>query len=156
MIDTLEVRVSIERYFHMHVMVFGCGRLGAALASDLERKGHRITVLDNQSEAFNRLDPSFHGRKVQGDGLDVDVLRAAGMSDVDAFVACTSGDNRNLTASQIAHTVFEVPRVIARVSDPLRGQIFAELGMQTVSPTVLGAKMIYDALQGKGDLVDCS
>lgn len=139
----------------MNVMILGCGRMGAQLAVALERKGHRIIVLDLQSESFSRLGPDFAGRKVQGDGLDVDVLSAAGIDGVEAFVACTSGDNRNLTASQIAQRVFNVPRVVARVSDPLRGEIFADHEMQTVSSTVLGADMIYNALSGTGDLVDC-
>lgn len=140
----------------MHVMILGCGRMGAALALDLERKGHRLTVVDVQKAAFARLGPSFSGRKAQADGLDVDALRAIGLHDVDAFVACTSGDNRNLTASQIAHQVFRVPRVVSRVSDPLRGEIFAQLGILTVSPTVLGATMIFNALLGTGNLVDCT
>jgi trk system potassium uptake protein TrkA len=140
----------------MHVMILGCGRMGAALARDLDRKGHRVTVIDAQNDAFARLGPDFTGRKAQGDGIDVDDLRRIGLDDVDAFVACTSGDNRNLTASQIAYQVFQVPRVVSRVSDPLRGEIFAELGIRTVSPTVLGADMIFHALLDNGSLVDCN
>ena len=139
----------------MRVMVFGCGRLGATLATDLASKGHDVTVLDYQSTAFGRLGPEFPGRTVQGDGLDVDVLQEAGAEGMDAFIATTSGDNRNLTASQFAHEVFHVPRVVARISDPLRGEIFKGRGLHTVSPTVLGADMLYRSLLGKGELVDC-
>jgi trk system potassium uptake protein TrkA len=140
----------------MRVMILGCGRLGAALALDLDRKGHQITVLDVSGDAFTRLPSSFTGTKVQGDGLDVDVLREAGVADQDAFVATTQGDNRNLMASQIALRVFGVPVVVSRVSDPLRGQIFSALGIQPVSPTLLGADMIYNALLGTATLRDCS
>lgn len=139
----------------MKIMVLGCGRLGATLATDLANKGHDVTVLDYQGTAFSRLGPEFPGRTVQGDGLDVDVLQEAGAEGMDAFIATTSGDNRNLTASQFAHEVFHVPHVVARISDPLRGEIFKERGLCTVSPTVLGASMIYNALVGTGELVDC-
>jgi trk system potassium uptake protein TrkA len=102
-----------------------------------------------------RLGPDFGGRTVQGDGLDLDALREAGVETADGFVACTSGDNRNLTASQFARDVFHVPRIVSRVSDPLRGEIYKELGVPTVSPTVLGADLIHDALLGKVSTVDC-
>lgn len=140
----------------MRVMILGSGQLGAALAVDMERKGHQVIVLDLKDDAFLRLGPDFQGKKVQGDGMDVDVLRAAGLGEVDAFVATTSGDNRNLTASQIAMRLFGTPKVVCRVSDPLRGRIFSALGITTVSPTLLGADMIYNSLLGTGSLLDCN
>ena len=139
----------------MRVLILGCGRMGASLAVDLAQKGHEVSVLDRRNDSFSRLGPAFSGRRIRGDGLDVAVLEAAGITEMDAFIACTSGDNRNLTASQIARTVFGVPKVVARVSDPLRGEIFATQHLETVCPTVLGADMIYNALLNKGDLVDC-
>ncbi len=121
--------------------------MGAQLAMDLDAKGHRVTVLDRLSESFARLGPGFHGRTVHGDGLDLDILKLdAGLAESDVFVACTSGDNRNLTASQYAREIFGVPKVIPRVNDPLRGEIYAEMGLQTISPTVLGAQLIFDSL----------
>lgn len=125
------------------------------MAVDLARKGHEVSVLDRRSESFSRLGAEFTGKRIRGDGLDIAVLEAAGIREMDAFIACTSGDNRNLTASQIARTMFGVPKVVARVSDPLRGKIFAGQHLETVCPTVLGADMIYNALLNKGDLVDC-
>lgn len=139
----------------MIVFILGCGRMGAQLAKDLDGKGHQITVLDRDNEAFVRLGPRFGGRTVQGDGLDLDVLLDAGLADSDVFIACTSGDNRNLTASQYAREIFGVPKVISRVSDPLRGEIYAEMGLQTISPTVLGAQLIFDTLTGQVPTVDC-
>lgn len=139
----------------MNIFILGCGRMGAQLAKDLAAKQHNITVLDYKQDAFARLGPDFPGQKVYGDGLDIDVLREAGVQAADAFIACTSGDNRNLTASQFAREVFGVPKVISRVSDPLRGKIYAELGLQTVSPTILGSDLIYNALIGRIASVDC-
>jgi trk system potassium uptake protein TrkA len=129
--------------------------MGAQLAKNLDSKGHSVTVLDTANEAFARLGPRFTGRTVHGDGLETDVLQEAGVGDSDVFIACTSGDNRNLTASQYARELFGVPRVISRVSDPLRGEIYAEMGLQTISPTVLGSQLIYDALLGRVPTVDC-
>jgi trk system potassium uptake protein TrkA len=139
----------------MIVFILGCGRMGAQLAKDLDAKGHKVTVLDRASESFARLGTGYHGRTVHGDGLDLDVLLDAGLAEADVFVACTSGDNRNLTASQYAREIFAVPKVISRVNDPLRGEIYAEMGLQTISPTVLGAQLIYDALTGQIPTVDC-
>jgi trk system potassium uptake protein TrkA len=129
--------------------------MGAQLAKDLVGKGHEVTIMDAVNEAFARLGTEFTGRTVQGDGLDIDMLRDARVSDAEVFIACTSGDNRNLTASQFAREVFGVPRVISRVSDPLRGEIYAEMGLKTISPTVLGAQLLYDGLVGSSSSVDC-
>ena len=139
----------------MIIFILGCGRLGAQLARDLDQRGHQVIVLDLSKDAFARLGSEFKGQTRHGDGLDVDVLLDAGVSDADVFVACTSGDNRNLTASQYAREIFGVAKVISRVSDPLRGEIYAEMGLQTVSPTVLGAQLIFDALVGKIPTADC-
>jgi trk system potassium uptake protein TrkA len=139
----------------MFVFILGCGWLGAQLAKDLDAKGHTVTVLDRVNDSFVRLGPGFKGRTVHGDGLDLDVLLDAGLADADVFVACTRGDNRNLTASQYAREIFGVPKVISRVSDPLRGEIYSEMGLQTVSPTVYGAQLLFDALTGQTPTVDC-
>jgi trk system potassium uptake protein TrkA len=129
--------------------------MGAQLAKNLDAKGHSVTVLDLQNEAFSRLGANFGGTTTTGDGLDIDTLTEVGVGAADVFIACTSGDNRNLTASQYAKEIFGVHRVISRVSDPLRGEIYAEMGLQTISPTVLGSQLIYDALTGQVPTVDC-
>src|SRR5579862_5710463 len=137
----------------MRIFILGCGRLGAALARSLDQRGHEVTVLDAKTDAFSRLGQDFGGRTVQGDGLDLDVLEKAGLEGSDVFVACTSGDNRNLTASQFAKVRFGVQKVISRVSDPLRGQIYEEMGVKTISPTVVGADILYSALmEGPGSI----
>jgi trk system potassium uptake protein TrkA len=135
----------------VRIFILGCGRLGAALAQSLDQKGHDVTVLDIRTDAFARLGQDFGGRTVQGDGLEIDVLEKAGLPGCDVFVACTSGDNRNLTASQFAMVQFGVPKVISKVSDPLRGQIYEEMGVHTISPTVVGADILYNALMDVPD-----
>jgi trk system potassium uptake protein len=130
----------------MYVLIMGCGRVGARLANMLADANHEVTILDVNSKAFWRLGPDFKGTTLIGNGIDVDVLRRAGIERSDAFVACTQGDNRNIMASQIARHIFKVPKVVTRVYDPIRQDTFAELGLDTISPTVLGAAAFMDAI----------
>ena len=130
----------------MFVIIMGCGRVGARVASQLSSAGHEVTVLDLTSRAFRRLDPDFHGTTVVGNGIDVDVLRRAGIERADAFAAVTQGDNRNVMASQIARHIFGVEKVVTRIYDPLRQETFEMLGIQAISPTVIGADHFLEIL----------
>jgi trk system potassium uptake protein len=130
----------------MNVIIVGCGRVGALLATNLAAKGHAVTVIDPNAESFNRLPPEFNGRTVLGSGIDMDVQARAGVEHADALVACTPGDNRNIAASQIAREIFHVPKVVARINDPLRAEVFHDLGLQTVCPTLLGTELVREAL----------
>jgi len=130
----------------MNVIIVGCGRVGALLATNLAAKGHAVTVIDPNAESFNRLPPEFNGRTVLGSGIDMDVQARAGVEHADALVACTPGDNRNIAASQIAREIFPVPKVVARINDPLRAEVFHDLGLQTVCPTLLGTELVREAL----------
>lgn len=134
----------------MKVIVLGCGRLGAHLARRLDREGNEVTVIDRNAESFSRLGSEFRGRMVFGTGIDEDLLRRAGIEDTDAFVAVTNGDNTNAMASEIAKLVFKVPRVIARLYDPVREDTFQTLGlMETVCPTIIGSDKIHELVTGK-------
>jgi len=132
----------------MNVVILGCGRVGGLLARQLAQKGHRVSVIDRNNSAFRRLQGVGGLQLVEGTGIDTDVLREAGITQADAFVACTSGDNTNITAAQVVREMFKVPRVIARINDPIRESIFHELGLETVSPTTRGASMVRDILLG--------
>jgi len=120
--------------------------VGALLATNLAAKGHDVTVIDPNADSFNRLPPEFNGRTVLGSGTDMDVQVRAGVERADAVVACTPGDNRNIAASQIARETFRVPKVVARINDPLRAEVFHDLGLQTVCPTLLGVELVRAAL----------
>lgn len=126
----------------------GCGRVGSELATTLDREGHNVTVLDVNAYQFTRFLPeSFRGRKITGNGIDQDVLRRAGIEGADAFVAVTAGDNRNVMACQIAKHIFGVPRVVSRIYDPIREQMYHNLGLRTISPTKVGARLLMEALE---------
>lgn len=130
----------------MRVVIMGCGRVGSTIAARLEREGSTVTVVDTDPYSFRRLPSDFKGETLVGSGYDDHVLEAAGIRQADAFLALTQGDNRNLLAAQMAKHLFEVRVVVARVYDPFRGEMFANLGLRTFSPTNIGADMAYEAL----------
>ncbi|MQC17608.1 MAG: TrkA family potassium uptake protein [Chloroflexi bacterium] len=134
----------------MRVVIMGCGRVGAGLAQQLQREGHHVTVLDTDGFAFRRLLPKFEGRRLQGSGTDDRVLVEAGIERADVFVAVASGDNRNILAAQKAKEVYGVKRVVTRVKDPLRAELFARLGLQTFSPTKVGIELAHEAMLADG------
>lgn len=134
----------------MKVVIMGCGRVGSQLAATLDREGHDVTTVDVNEYQFTRFLPeSFGGRKITGNGIDQDVLRRAGIEEADAFVAVTAGDNRNVMASQIAKHIFGVPRVVCRIYDPIREQMYHNLGLRTIAPTKVGARLIREALEAE-------
>jgi len=136
----------------MRVVIMGCGRVGAGLAEQLHREGHEVTVLDTDGFAFRRLLPNFEGRRLQGSGTDDRMLVEAGIEQADVFVAVASGDNRNILAAQKAREIYGVKRVVTRVKDPLRAELFSRLGLQTFSPTKVGIELAHDAMLADGTL----
>ena len=130
----------------MRYLIVGCGRVGSALAKLLDADGHEVIVVDESPTAFKRLGQKFKGHVVVGTGIDYDVLKRAGANTADGFVAVTDGDNRNIMAALIAQRMFKIKRIVARIYDPLRGQMYRDLGIQTVVPTTVGAKLIRDTL----------
>jgi trk system potassium uptake protein TrkA len=132
----------------MNVVIMGCGRVGAQLAAMLEEDGHKVTMLDTEPYSFRRLPANFQGEALVGDGTDEDDLRRAGIEEADAFITVTQGDNRNVMAAQIAKHVFDVPKVVCRIYDPLREELYNTLGLETISPTTVGAKLLHDVIVG--------
>lgn len=133
----------------MNVIIMGCGRVGSRVAGMLDAAGHHVTVLDTNVTAFRRLPESFRGRREIGNGMDGPALEKIGIREADAFMAITQGDNRNYFASQMAREVYHVKRVLCRIYDPVREQIFHELGLETFSPTSTGAQIMFDMLLGQ-------
>jgi trk system potassium uptake protein TrkA len=130
----------------MKYLIVGCGRVGATLAKLLSAEAHDVTVVDENPAAFKRLGNHFSGRVEVGTGIDYDVLLRAGAATADGFVAVTDGDNRNVMAALIAQRMFGVKKIVARIYDPPRGQLYRELGIETVCPTTIGAKIVRDKL----------
>jgi len=117
----------------VHVVIMGCGRVGATLAQALEARGHSVAIIDRNPEAFRRLGRDFEGRTVTGMGFDRQVLIEAGIEHADAFAAVSSGDNSNIISARVARETFGVPTVVARIYDPNRAAVYERLGIPTVA-----------------------
>jgi trk system potassium uptake protein TrkA len=129
------------------IVIMGCGRVGGKLAAMFDAAGHKVTVLDLDAYSFRRLPPTFSGTALIGNGTDEEMLRKAGIEGADAFIALTQGDNRNVMAAQIAKHVFKVHRVICRIYDPLRKDIYEQLGLESISPTEVFADILFNRLE---------
>lgn len=130
----------------MNIIIMGCGRVGEQLARLMIDEGHQVAVIDQDANALARLGPDFKGRTVRGIGFDRDVLIKAGIQEADAFAATSSSDNANIVATRIARNVFGVPRVVTRLYDPRRAEIYKRLGLMTISSTTWGAERIRQLL----------
>ena len=125
----------------------GCGRVGAYLAGLLDSDGHSVTILDREAYSFRKLPPTFKGTALVGNGLDQETLKRAAIEKADVFVAVTQGDNRNVMASQIAKHIFNVPKVVCRIYDPLRHEMYSTLGLETLGPTTIFAQMLREKVE---------
>ena len=130
------------------VVIMGCGRTGSWLANLLDAAGHSVTVMDVETYSFRRLSPDFKGKAIVGNGIEQEALKKAGIEEAEIFIAVTQGDNRNIMAAQIAKHIFNVPRVICRIYDPLRQEIFQTLGLETLSPTTIFADILKKRVEG--------
>ncbi len=126
----------------VRAVIVGCGRVGAGLAERLARAGHDVTVVDIDTDAFNRLEPDFPGQAIRADGTDEDVLRRVGTENAEWFFALTEGDNRNAFAAQLAEETFGVQNVVAKINDPVRAEAYTMLGLSTICRT----RLLVDAL----------
>lgn len=143
----------------MRVVIMGCGRVGAALAVDVEHEGNEVIIVDIDPTAFRFLPDGFKGITHIGNGTDLDVLRRVGIERADIFVSATRGDNRNVMAAQIAKYIFGVKVVACRVFDPLREEMYRNMGLRTINPTRVQArrlKRIIDAVsdEAANDVVE--
>ena len=133
----------------MRVIIVGCGRVGARVATELDQRGEHVTVIDTNPRAFTRLPQSFSGETVRGNGTDEDIMRTAGAEQADVLMTLTEGDNRNALSAQLGKHRFGVPRVIAKINDPLRGEAYRALGLETICRTIiLGDALVTAAVEG--------
>jgi trk system potassium uptake protein TrkA len=130
----------------MKIIIMGCGRVGSQVSHLLSRLGHEITVIDHDANELAKFGPDFRGILIHGLGFDRKVLLEAGIEHVEAFVAASSSDNANIVAARIARNIFHVPRVVARLYDPQRAEVYQRLGLTTVSPTSWGAERIVEVV----------
>jgi trk system potassium uptake protein TrkA len=130
----------------VYIVIAGCGRVGSRLASELLSEGHEVCVIDQSPEALSLLGDDFAGQFVIGQAIDWETLHAARVSDADAYVASTDGDNTNIVSAQIVREHFGVRCCVARVYDPLRAQLFRKTGILTICPTKDAQDLLHDAV----------
>ncbi|MGB3184426.1 MAG: TrkA family potassium uptake protein [Ornithinimicrobium sp.] len=138
----------------MHFVIMGCGRVGATLATSLENRGHEVAIIDRDETAFRRLSKEFSGHRIKGIGFDRDVMRRAGVPDAYAFAAVSSGDNSNIIAARVARETFGVKRVVARIYDPGRAEIYERLGIPTVATVRWAADQTLHHMLPQGSTPD--
>jgi len=131
----------------MKVLVIGCGRVGSSVATQLDREGWDVVAVDEKEEALTRLGSHWNGGFIVGHGMDVDVLRAAGIEEAEAVVVATNGDNTNLVIGQVAQKRFDIQCVVVRVLDPARADFYESLGLRTVCPTKTAIEVLTDAVR---------
>lgn len=130
----------------MNILVVGCGKVGSRLASVLSRQGHDVSIVSNNEEEFDLLSSDFNGFTTHGVPIDQEILKKAGIENCDAVAAVTREDNINIMVSQMAREIFNVPKVLARIYDPRRGDVFSHFGLHTVCPTNLTVSSVCSAL----------
>ena len=130
----------------MKIIIMGCGRVGSQVSWLLVKQGHEVTVIDHDANALAKLGLDFKGKVVRGLGFDQSVLHEAGIEHTEGFVAASSSDNANIVAARIARNIFHVPRVVARLYDPLRAEVYQRLGLTTISTTGWGAERIVEVM----------
>ncbi len=133
----------------MHIVIMGCGRVGSTLAHELERREHSVAVIDMNPDAFRRLGEHFRGRQITGLGFDRDTLVAADIEQADAFAAVSYGDNSNIISARLARETFGVQKVIARIYDPKRAEVYERLGIPTVATVPWTANRLLKAVLGE-------
>ena len=132
----------------MNVVIMGCGRVGSRIASELDSEGHTVSVIDMEINAFQLLSREFRGRRVSGNGVDRRIQLEAGIEEADVFMALANGDNRNAMAAQVAMHQHKVERVIARIFDPERAEVYREVGLEAVNPPTVVAQLALEAAFG--------
>jgi trk system potassium uptake protein TrkA len=135
-----------------YVIIVGCGRLGASLANQLSSLGSDVVVIDDDEGALRYLSTEFSGFQIVGNASELAVLRQAQIEKADCLLAITRHDNVNLMVAQVAKTVFRVPKVIARVYDPNREQVYGQFGIDTICPTRLTAEAFLGRLRDEPEV----
>ena len=131
----------------MNALVIGCGRVGSSIALQLVDEGWDVTAVDEKEEAFGRLGDHWNGRFVLGHGMDIEVLREAGIEEADAVVVATDGDNTNIVIGQVAQQRFDNQCVVVRVLDPARAEFYRGRGLRTVCPTSVAIDVLLESVR---------
>lgn len=122
----------------MRIIIVGCGRLGSGLALSLIEDGNQVTVISDDPSNFKRLGENFPGATIAGKEFDKEVLEKANIERADSLISCTDGDAKNALVARIARNYYRVPKVVARLYDLRKVEIYNALGIQVIATTKWG------------------
>src|SRR5262249_18409468 len=129
----------------MKIVIIGYGRVGSRIVTALLERGHEISLVDKEATRLSRASHLEGVELIQGNGIDIDTQREAGMGEAHMLLAVTRDDNVNLMAAQVARSTFHVPRAIARVYEPSHAEATQEdPQLIVVCPTLLAVTMIVE------------
>lgn len=130
----------------MNILIIGCGKVGSMLANTLSNDGHDISIIDTNHDNFDNLDSDFSGFTTTGLPIDLDVLKEAGIKSCDILAAVSNDDNINIMVSQLAKEIFNIPKVISRINDPILKDVFSDFNINTISPTNLTVSSVLSVI----------
>lgn len=138
----------------MLAVIVGGGRGGSYLAQDLQTQGYQVRLVDRRPEVVAKLRQEISGDVICGDGCSPEILEQIGAAKADLLVALTHNDEDNLVVCRLAKHHFHVPRVIARVNNPLNEWLYTKAwGVDVaISQVHLTSKVIEEEI-GMGELV---
>ncbi|MEM7617942.1 MAG: Trk system potassium transporter TrkA [Pseudomonadota bacterium] len=142
----------------MRVIICGAGLVGYSIASYLSRESNDITVVDHNPEMIGRINSELDANGIVGSAANPEILKAAGAEDADMIIAVTHKDEVNMVACQVAHSLFNVPKKIARIRDqvflnPIWANLFSRAHMPIdviISPEMEIAKAVEKRLSVPG------
>lgn len=133
----------------MNIIIIGCGRLGSTLGSELADAGYNVAVIDSEAKKLEALGSGFNGLRIKGVEYDSNVLKEAGINRASYVISVTPDDNLNITASLVAKNIYNVTRVIAKINDPSKKDVFKVLDIETINPTELISYIIRSKIEGE-------
>ena len=136
------MRVFKKEGKEQYIIIAGCGRLGAGLASSLSLKKHNVVIIDREERAFRKLSPSYGGLTMCADAENRNSLEDAGIRKADVFIEVTDRDNVNIMTVEMAQQMYGVEHVLTRIYDEDKLSLLEGSGVATFCPTQLSEKEI--------------
>ena len=144
----------------MNIIICGAGRVGFTIAKQLSEQGHSITVIDQSSEDIQKIDEALDVKAIVGKATYPSILEKANASEADMIIAVTRNDEINMVICQIAFSIFNIPKKIARIrsQDYLNPKFTTVYNKENlpidviISPELEIAKSIQRKLEAPGAL----
>ena len=144
----------------MNIIICGAGRVGFTIAKILSEQGHSITIIDQSSEDIQKIDDLLDVKSIVGKGTYPSILEKANASEADMIIAVTRNDEINMLICQIAFSIFNVQKKIARIRsqdylNPKFTRVYNKENLPIdviISPEIEIAKSIQRKLEAPGAL----